>query len=330
MTSLLSPSLARLALAGLTAVLAAAPLNAQRAERFSLGARGVVHNVAGAVTVVPGTGSAVVVEITRGGADAGRLRVVRDGGEVRVTYPGDRVVYPAMGARARSTISVRPNGRLGGGVSARRITVAGAGDGTRAWADVRVLVPSGRTVEVHQSVGRVSVANVNGRVQVMGHTASVDVRNTQGDLTVDTQSGAVTLTNVRGTQVDASTRSGSIRGTGIRAEGVEALVGSGSINLAGVAAGEVKADARSGSVDLVLASDADLEIGTGSGGVTVTLPRTFGARMEIQTGSGGITVDGAVSNRRTGRGTFQGSVGDGRGTVEIQTGSGAVRIRRGG
>ena len=62
--------------------------------------------------------------------------------------------------------------------------------------------------------------------------------------------------------------------------------------------------------------------------MTVGLPASFGAQVEIETGSGAITVEVPVSNRRTGRGTFQGRVGDGRGTVEIETGSGAVRVRR--
>lgn len=321
--------LARLALAAL-AVLAAAPLAAQRVERFALdGREASVHNVAGVVTVVPGTGSSVVVEVTRGGADAAGLRMVRDGGELRVVYPGDRVVYAPLGARGRSTLYVRGNGRIGGGMSARRVTVAGTGAGTRAWADVRVLVPAGRSVQVHQGVGRVGVANVNGRVQVTAQAANVDVRNTQGDLAVDVQSGAVTLSNVRGTQVDAASRDGSVRGTGVRAEGLEVLSGRGGIDLTGVAVREATVRTGRGDVVLGLASDADLEIGTGAGAVTVTIPRTFGARVEIETGSGAITVDGPVSNRRATRGTFQGSVGNGRGTLEIETGAGAVHVRRG-
>jgi DUF4097 and DUF4098 domain-containing protein YvlB len=233
-----------------------------------------------------------------------------------------------MGARARSTVYVRRNGRLGGGMSSRRVEVAGAGAGTRAWADVRVIVPAGRSAEVHQSVGRVGVAGVNGRVQVFAHSADIDVRNTRGDLTVDTQNGAVTLTNVQGTQVDAASRNGSIRGTGIRAEGLEALVGNGTITLAGVAVEEATMRTGRGDVVLGLTGDADLEIGTGAGAVTVTIPRTFGAQLEIESGNGAITVDGPVSNRRATRGTFQGRVGDGRGMLEIETGSGAVRIRR--
>lgn len=322
--------LPRLALAGLAAALAAAPLCAQRTERFTLDGRGAsLHNLAGVVTVAAGTGSAVVVEVTRGGPDAARLRVTRDGGEVRVAYPGDRVVYGAMGARAQAQVYVRRDGRLGGGRSARRVTVAGAGAGTRAWADVRILVPAGRSVDVHQGVGRVNVANVNGRVRVDAQAAVIDARNTRGDLELETRSGDVTLANVRGTLVEVAALRGSIRGTGVRAEVVEAVAGTGSITLAGVAAREVELRTGRGAVDLGLAGDADLEIMTGNGGVTVALPASFGAQMEIETGNGAITVEVPTQNRRSSRNTFQGRVGDGRGTAEIETGSGAVRVRRG-
>src|ERR1043165_986644 len=99
----------------------AAPLAGQRAERFTLtGSSVVVHNLAGEVTIAAGTGSAGGVEVTPGGQGAARLRVTRDGNAVRVAYPGDRVVYARMGERSRSTMSVRPDGTLGGGMRARQ------------------------------------------------------------------------------------------------------------------------------------------------------------------------------------------------------------------
>src|SRR5436189_4736663 len=47
------------------------------AERYVLdGARIAVYNLAGKVTLVPSDESQVAVEVVRGGADAGRLRVL--------------------------------------------------------------------------------------------------------------------------------------------------------------------------------------------------------------------------------------------------------------
>lgn len=335
---------ARLAL---LAAAIAAPLAGQT-ERFTIpGSPAVVHNLAGEVTVAAGTGSGVVVEVTRGGADAARLRVARDGNTVRVAFPGDRVVYARMGARSRSTLNVRPDGTIGGGMRSRRVTVSGTGSGTRAWADVRVLVPAGRTVQVHQGVGRVQVTNVNGRLQV--HTAAaavraqgmrgdlevevgsgaVEVRDAQGEVAVSTGSGAVTLAGVRGTRVEVETGSGAVTATDVRAQELVIDVGSGRIQAAGISARDLTVETGSGGVDLALVSDAqNVTIETGSGGVTLSVPANFGAEVAISTGSGGIAVDVPVTRRQADRDSFRGRIGDGNGRMEIETGSGGVRIRR--
>jgi hypothetical protein len=337
---------ARLAL--VAAAVMAAPLAGQRAERFTIsGSSAVVHNLAGEMTVAAGTGSAVVVEVTRGGADASRLRVARDGNAVRVAFPGDRVIYERMGARSRSTINVCPDGTIGGGMRARRVTVSGSGTGTRAWADVRVLVPAGRTVAVHQGVGRVQVTNVNGRLTVNTSAAAVrtqgtrggldvevgsgavEVRDAQGEVAVSTGSGAVTLAGVRGDAVEVETGSGAVTATDVRTQRFLIDVGSGRVQAAGISARDVTAETGSGGIDLALTTDArSVTIESGSGGVTLSLPPGFGADVAVSTGSGGITVEVPTTRREERRGSFRGRIGDGGGRVEIETGSGAVRIRR--
>lgn len=334
--------------AGVMAAALAAPLAGQRAERFAItGSSAAVHNLAGEVAVAAGSGSAVVVEVTRGGQDGSRLRVARDGNAVRVAFPGDRVVYERMGARSRSTVWARPDGSLGGGMRARRVTVAGTGAGTRAYADVRVLVPAGRTVEVHQGVGRVQVANVDGRLRVRTSAASVrtqgtrgrldvevgsgavEVRDAQGEVSLSAGSGAVTLAGVRGTRVDVETGSGAVTATDVRAQELSVDVGSGAVRASGVHAREVEVETGSGSVDLALAADARrVTVDTGSGGVTLSLPPGFGADLVVSTGSGGISVDVPVTGRQSRRGSFRGRIGDGGGRVEIDTGSGGVRVRQ--
>lgn len=335
-------------LAMLATAVMAAPLAGQRVERFAItGSPAVVHNLAGEVTVAAGSGSGVVVEVTRGGADAARLRVARDGNAVRVAFPGDRVIYERMGARSRSTLSVRPDGSIGGGMRSRQVTVSGSGSGTRAYADVRVLVPAGRSVQVHQGVGRVQVANVNGELKV--HTAAaavraqgtrgtlevevgsgaVEVRDAQGNVAVSTGSGAVTLGAVRGTRVEVETGSGAVTATDVRAQNLSIDVGSGRVQASGISARDLLVDTGSGAVDLALVADAqNVTIDTGSGGVTLSLPASFGADVAISTGSGGINVDVPVTRRQADRDSFRGRIGDGNGRMEIETGSGGVRIRR--
>ena len=323
-------------------------------ERFAVsGERAAVYNLAGQMRVEAGSGSQIVVEVNRRGPDAGRLSLRRSDGDVlAVVYPDADVVYPEMGARSRTTIDVRSDGTFGGDMGMRlggreRITVRGSGSGTRAWADVRVLVPAGRRVSVHQAVGRIDVVNVNGDVQVHGHAAAIQasgtrgrldldtgsggitVSNAQGDVTLDTGSGGVRVTGVRGGSLGVDTGSGGVTGSDLSVGTLHVDVGSGGVRLEGVDARSIEVDTGSGSVVLRLRRDAEnVMIDTGSGGVTLGLPQGFGAEAEIDTGSGGIRVDVPANVRRSTRTHFSGTFGDGRGRVMIDTGSGGVSVVR--
>ncbi|HEX8276138.1 MAG TPA: DUF4097 family beta strand repeat-containing protein [Longimicrobiaceae bacterium] len=339
-----------LAGAALLAAALAAPAGAQQPERYALrGARVAIHNLAGEVRVVGGSGSEVVVEVARGGSDAAELRVDRgrDGDAERlvVVTPGTRVVYPRFGRGSNTMFNVREDGTLGRG--GRRVTVSGGGRGTEAYADLTVRVPAGRSVALHQGVGKVEVSNVNGNLSVNTASASVSTTGTrgslavdvgsgnvrveraEGDVDVDTGSGSVRLAEVRGRRLSVDTGSGSVTGSGLAADEVMVDVGSGAVDLSGVRAGGLKVDTGSGSVALALASDArSVEVDTGSGSVRLAVPSTFGAEVEIDTGSGGIQVDVPAQARTVRRDYYRGRIGDGRGQVEIDTGSGGVRIVR--
>jgi lia operon protein LiaG len=339
-----------LAGAALLAAALAAPAGAQQPERYALrGERVSIHNLAGEVRLVGGTGQEVVVEVARGGDDARELRVNRgrdDGAErLVVVTPGTRVVYPRMGSRSTSTLSVREDGTFGRG--GRRVTVSGGGRGTRAYADLTVRVPAGRSVTLHQGVGKVEVANVDGDLVLNTSSASVAsagtrgslsvdvgsgsvrVERAQGDVDVDTGSGSVRLADVRGRRLSVDTGSGSVAGSGLAADDVMVDVGSGAVELSGVRAGALKVDTGSGSVQLSLAADArTVEVDTGSGSVRLAVPSSFGAELEIDTGSGGIQVDVPAQAQTVRRDHYRGRIGDGRGRVEIDTGSGGVRITR--
>jgi lia operon protein LiaG len=105
--------------------------------------------------------------------------------------------------------------------------------------------------------------------------------------------------------------------------------GSGGIELMGVAARSVELDTGSGSIALDLTTDIDLlRIDTGSGSVRLTVPENIGASINVDTSSGRVTTDLPIRVRRQERNRLQGSMGDGNGSIEIDTGSGSVRILR--
>lgn len=329
----------------------AAPAAGQTPDRYSIpGSAVAVYNLAGSVTIERGTGANVVVEVTRMGSDAAQLDVSRfevDGRPALVVrYPDDDVVYDGPGG-GTTQMSVRADGTFGDGDRGERITIRRSGDGTRAHANLRILVPADRAVDVHLGVGEVSASDVAGDLNIDVHSASVRTRGTKGRLHIDTGSGSVAVNSAEGDDILIDTGSGSVEVNGIRTSdlsvdtgsgrvtgggivttnlGVD--TGSGSITLSDVSASDIELDTGSGRVELDLVTQIeDLLIDTGSGGVRLTVPANLNASVEIDSGSGGIDIDLPVTISERDRTSLSGRLGSGGGQIVIDTGSGGISIR---
>ncbi len=310
-----------------------------------------IYNIAGHVDIVAGTGNDVSVEVNRGGADAAKLRIekgTRDGAnDLRIVYPDDDIVYPALGRWSNSSVSYGRDGYFNGDRENRwnRIRVRGSGGGTEAWADLRIAVPTGKSVTVNLVVGEVVATNVKGRLRIDAGAARVSARGHQGqlsidagsgrvvaedvtgDLDIDNGSGGVEVTNVTGDRVKIETGSGGVRGTRVKTANLEVDVGSGGVDIDRVTAERAKFDAGSGSLTLeFLNSPRSLEVDSGSGGVSLTFPATLSADLEVECGSGRITNDFALTVDRFDRHSLRGKIGGGEGRIVVETGSGGVRI----
>jgi hypothetical protein len=340
----------------------AAPAPAQQGERYTLdGEEVAIYNLAGALTVEPGTGS-VVVELTRGGADAAKLTVERgevDGREaLRVRYPDQTIVYPALGAGSSTTLRVREDGTFGDGGGwhhdddddydrdgGRKTKITGDGQGLRAYADVKVRMPTGYRVSVYLAAGKVSIANVNGELMVDGHSAEVTSSGTKGTLVLDVGSGDVKVTGAEGT-LDVDTGSGSVEVSGFSGDELGIDTGSGGVTGSQVTAKQIHIDTGSGDIELtavnapVLALETgsgsvgadlrgpvkDLSVETGSGNISVRAPASLAAEVELETASGGIETDFALQVTRHSRDHVIGQIGAGTARVAIETGSGDIRL----
>ena len=344
----------RLPIGAVTAALLLPAFAGAQTQRITLdGPEVAVYNLAGAMRVEGGGSGSVVVEVTRAGADAGRLKLatgdVRGRSALRVLYPDEDIVYPRSSSRGRSTFTVRDDDTFGDGGSdrlgGRRVEVRSEGSGVEAHADLRVIVPKGKTVYVRNGVGETTIDNVDGRLNVSvaasrvraSHvrgtltldtgSGGVEVSDVTGDLSLDSGSGGAVLDGVRGGALHMDIGSGSLRGRAIDVSELIADVGSGGVRLAGVKTPRLKLDAGSGSTDVELLSRVDeIDIEAGSGGVTLHLPASTGARVDIETGSGGIDTDFEVKVQRLERRALHGTFGDGRGRIHIESGSGAVRL----
>jgi lia operon protein LiaG len=339
--------------AALAAFLLPALAHAQT-ERFTLdGPEVAVYNLVGTLKVEGGTGDKVLVEVTRGGRDAQRLTIqtgdVRGRPALRIRYPEDRIVYPRMGDNSRSTFSVSDDGTFGEegrrGWDGRRVEVRSSGSGLEAYADVRIVVPRGKAIFLRHGMGETTIDNVDGRLNVSvaasrvraSHirgamtldtgSGGVEVTDMTGDLVLDTGSGGAMLDGVRGGKLNLDIGSGSLRGRSIDVRELVADVGSGGIRLSGVKTPRLHLETGSGGSDVELLGPVEeVQIEAGSGGVTLRLPATLGATVDIETGSGGIDTDFEVKVQRMERHALRGTVGDGRGRVKIEAGSGTVRL----
>ena len=337
-----------------------AVMQAQRVERFSLrGNSASVYNIAGKITIEAGSGSDVVVEVTRAGRDADRLRMEErtiDGrAALCVIYPDERIFYrdrPNTRSNSIWSTNSSSDGECQGGgrrfLGGRRIEVRSQGDGVEAWADIRILVPAGRDLRVWEVVGNVDASGVNGTLDIDVASATVSTRSTvgrlnvdagsgnvtvgshRGNVSVDVGSGNVTLNDVEATAITIDAGSGRLSGNNITADAFSLDTGSGSIEFGAITAKRVMVDTGSGSANLGFLTNVEtLDVDTGSGSVTLAMPANFSAQIDIATGSGGVSSDFPVSNRSGERNELRGTIGGGRGRVTVETGSGGVRIVRG-
>lgn len=335
----------------------ASRLRAQGTKSYSLAGNEVaIYNLVGEITIGGGSGNEVTVDVVAIGKDAARLSV--ESGELRgiptlrVIYPEDRIVYPALGRGANSNLTIREDGTWGNDDDhwrhhgeGRRITIRGEGSGLEAAANLHITIPAGRKVRVNLGVGRMEAANVDGTLLLDAASANVTARKTRGDLSIDTGagdvrvesadgrvsldtgSGDVTVTGLKNGALDVDTGSGSVTGSGLEARELKIDTGSGDIRLDGVTAPRLDLETGSGSVRAEITSSIEaLSVETGSGDVTIHLPEATSATLDLETGSGDFSVDLPVQLIKKSEGSLSGRIGDGRGRIHIESGSGDIAL----
>jgi len=317
-----------------------------------------IYNLVGTLEVARGEGSSVVAEVRTSGPDAAKLKVVngvvRGRQSLRVIYPGDRIVAPEMGPNSNSTFRVRDDGTFGDDKDGkdddwgegRKIRISGSGDGIEARADIRVLVPTGKKVTIHWGHGKGALDKVDGTVAVEAASMPVTATGMKGDLrvevgsgdvrvsdsdaivSIETGSGDVTLDAIHGDELGVETGSGQVTAHKLTAQTLSIETGSGEIEAGGIGADHAKIETGSGGIKVDVAKDVHiLSLESGSGDIIVSLPRDVGAKISAETGSGGIDTDLPLKVTVRKRNELSGTIGDGNGSIRIETGSGDVRIK---
>lgn len=153
------------------------------------------------------------------------------------------------------------------------------------------------------------------------------------DLTVDvkTVAGDVEGRGLSGT-LEFGTVSGDLRLVDVRATTLEATSVSGDVELDGVEAREVSGETVSGDVVYVgtIAREGDYYFKTLSGDVDLAVPGEPDARLRGSTFSGRLESDFPTTSdsRRRRSSRFSATWGNGSATIDVESFSGDVRIRR--
>ena len=203
--------------------------------------------------------------------------------------------------------------------SANGDIVAGTGSGR-----VRVTGAEGRIVADTGS-GDVFVSDVDGAVVADTGSGDVTVKDVNGPVTADTGSGSVQVTRGRGS-VAADTGSGGVKARGIVGS-LTVDTGTGDVLVDGCRGKEILVDTGSGGIVLRDVHCENLSADTGSGSISLDLPRDVSARIHASPGGGTVFVDFEQENvHRRSRDDLDFQVGDGETRVNLDTGSGTIRI----
>ncbi len=353
----------------------------QRDFTFS-GSTLTVINMIGHIEVVPATGTDFQVTAWIKGDDAEEnlLKFTQNSGDestLLVQFPVEdhqEYVYPELGKGGRTTITYRDDEskhepwlkRLLAGLTSKRVTVRGRGEGLEVWADLTISVPAGGNLKVIERVGEISARDIEGNLDldtssgairardIRGNliadtgSGSVEASGIKGEVVIDTGSGSVTAVDVDGPRLDADTGSGSVDLKRINAHKIHVDTGSGGVRIeqakcvklaVDTGSGEVKArgisadraviDTGSGSVDLDLdhMGEGRFEVDTGSGGINLMLPADASARIVADTNNGGVVCKvEGAKILRKERNEMEIAIGGGKAQVSLDAGSGAIRI----
>ena len=185
--------------------------------------------------------------------------------------------------------------------------------GRRAAATVSVSIPADCPVEL----GVVSADAV-----VSGISADrTAVNSVSGDVTLDGVRSDITAQTVSG-NLETRLLAGSLRFTTV----------SGDLTVVRGDTAHVKAESVSGDVvlDLDLQRGGRIDASSVSGDVTVRMPEDVGLLVEVKTMSGSLdsAFDGVRTERKPGKSTLHGQLGDGDGRLSAKTVSGDVTLLR--
>ena len=214
-----------------------------------------------------------------------------------------------------------------------------------ATVSYRVRVPPDMEIRSTSESGATSVRGSRGPVEVRTQSAAIELGDLGGAVRVSTGSGAVTASNISGA-LSVVTESSAFTGSGLRSSlqvhsgsgavtavledggDVDVETSSSAVNLRGVHGG-LTVRTQSGGVVVHGAPARDWTVATGSSSVTLNPDPGAGFVLDAESRSGSVVFDDLRVDGATTKRSAKGTVGAGGPSVQVRTGSGAIRVSGG-
>ena len=207
-----------------------------------------------------------------------------------------------------------------------------------------VVVPENTQLHSRTGSGDQEIEGVHGLVEIGSGSGTLKASDIGDSVRAETGSGGIEVRDVKG-NLHAKTGSGNIHASEI-AGGFEGDTGSGSIALNQTARGSVHAHTGSGGLELYLTRGSlDAQTGsgtihvegdptgawtlhTGSGSVHLKLASEASFDLNARTSSGSLSIDEPITVQgNIGKKEIHGKVHGGGVPINIETGSGDIRIQ---
>jgi hypothetical protein len=202
----------------------------------------------------------------------------------------------------------------------------------QAEAELEINLPAGSDLEIEGFSADTSISGVKGDVRVETVNGDIRVTGAGGELELHAVNGAIE-TDGTSSRVQAEAVNGAVTLRG-PSGAVQASTVNGPLRLEGgrVTRAELESVAGEVHVQVELADGGRLDVQTVSGSVDLALPANVSAMFDISTFSGDIANDfGAQAtsdNRFTTQKSLSFKAGSGSAHVEVETLSGAVKVRK--
>jgi DUF4097 and DUF4098 domain-containing protein YvlB len=230
-----------------------------------------------------------------------------------------------------------------GGVEGRAEAVTTSGD--------IQLHDLGADARCESASGAIRLQSVLGTATVASQSGDITAAKVGRGLAANSASGDVSAEEVEGGRVECKSVSGDVRAERVGLENpvditVESISGAvsltdahGNIGLKAVSgdvaadrvkAGRLQAQTVSGDVSVVVGEtfSGTMQLNTVSGDVSLTLPEESSARVSLGSTSGDVKCDLDATDVTAGETLWTGQIGAGAGTINVQTLSGDVHLRR--